>query len=215
MKRGYIQGHKRKEKRILLIDKGKIVDDGYTIQEDGLPPKRRSKEWREDFPKRAAAIDNLRQGDALVVADIMDLGTQPGEVIAMVGEVSKRGASVIVAGEDRKYQLTMDDAEQTIELWERSSEELRKQWGKKVRRTLKESGKPTGRKGYFAGLKTNNKKLYADVKEIWCDKALTGSMAVEAINDRLPGKDTISRDRIQAEFGYKTAAEKEYANELK
>jgi len=207
MKRGYVSGRNRIAKQEKLFSMG-VPNDGYCIREDGIPPKVRSADNADDFPQRKLAVGDLRPGDVLCVADLMDLGKMPDEVVKVVADICARGAAVEVYGDPAPIRYNSpEDAALTADLLERTRTQYRKRQGTKMAEARKASGKKTGPKGRFANdLKAHRKALYA----IWADEAVSRAEAIEQMNKLLHDKrlKPISAATIQREFGNKTDAEK-------
>lgn len=216
MNRGYIQGKNIKKKRQAIIDAG-VIDDGYTIYEDGMPPRRRGKDWRKDFPEKSKAIADLRPGDVLVVSSVTDFALQKGEAAMLVAEVSLMGASVKDAETGKVYSFGEKEAKDIIELWHKSVEAVNERWNKKVTKTMKERGVTPGKKDKLDTMKVNKPEFYEKIERIWCtdETAKSAPIAINQINDLLPGEMTISRDTLQRHFGFIKAARAAYAERQK
>ncbi len=216
MNRGYIQGKDIKKKRQAIIDAG-VIDDGYTIYEDGMPPRRKSKDWKKDFPEKSKSIADLRPGDVLVVSSVTDFALQKGEAAMLVAEVSLMGASVKDAETGKVYSFGEKDAKDIIELWHMSVEAVNERWNKKVKKTMKERGTSSGKRANLDTIKAEDPELYDKIELIWCsdETAKSAPIAINQINDLLPGEMTISRDTLQRHFGFIKAARAAYAERQK
>lgn len=207
MKRGYVSGKNRTAKQEKVLSMG-VENDGYSIREDGIPPKVRSEDWTDDFPQRKLAIEDLSEGDTLCIADLLDLGKTPDEVVKIIAQICERGANVEVYGDTGRISYSnVEDAALTAALLERTRTAYRKRQGAKMKAARDQSGKKTGPKSRFQNdLKPHRHILLA----FWSDVSLSRTEAVEQMNKYLLSKELeiISTATVQREFGNKTDAEK-------
>jgi len=208
MKRGYFSGRNRVKKRKILIAAG-VVDDGYSIREDELPPNARPKNWEEDYPQRRLAVGDLRLGDELVIADLLDLGPAPAVALKWIGRICERGASLVIAGglNEAIHYSSTEDAALTASLAERLETLFRQRQGAILQKGREKSSARTGPKSRFKNdLKPYRDKIYA----IWATNGVSRAEAGEQINKLLAKFELrgVSVETIQREFGNKTDAEK-------
>ena len=208
MRRGYVSGPDREEKKEKLIAAG-VKDDGYSIREDEIPPKVRPKGWPGDNHQRPLAVGDLRPGDELLVADVFDLGPSPIEIMKWVGRICQRGAHLVVlVGEEEETiaYSSVEDATRTADLAERLDAMMRKRQGDILHAGRSKSKSKSGPKGRFeTDLKPHRDAIYA----IWGRSDLSRAEATVQVNKllvelKLP---KISTPTLDKQLGAKTDAE--------
>lgn len=117
MRRGYIRvrqgGPPKHEQMASMLKSGIDMEDPHVpIYVDDLPVRRRQRsDTPNPLPMRSTAISTLREGDELVVYDAATLGLSESDILAAMGAVGRRGATLWIVTLDQTFTWHPDAAE--------------------------------------------------------------------------------------------------------
>ncbi len=155
MLRGYIFSGNIEKKRETLLAMG-VEDSDLNIRIDMD---------KADREQRAQAVNDLRPGDTLVVANILDFGPDPIEAMTWIAKVAARGAKILLPGDDEPIEYSStEDAVLTARIAELIDQTKRKRFGKQMTKARAESDATPGRRNR---LDNELKYLINDIRSIW------------------------------------------------
>lgn len=175
MKLGYIRisktGPSLDEQKSILSTAGvDVSESSEALFIDNQSTHRR----QHHLPKRLEAINNLSQGDFLVVSSGARLGSSIGDILDALDDVDRRRAAVLDAETGTVIEWH-PDAMKVIKYARRAESEIRKEIAQKMRSTRVALGTLGG-----PPEKLTNETL-SQAQKLWSDKSLTASQVAERV----------------------------------